>query len=213
MEKLTKVTISENQSIAQQVFLLRFPRFFEFKAGQFIGITINDKIVPRLYSIASSPADAQVAILYQVKDDGQLTPRLNQLKAGATIWVTPVQGKFIFEGESAWWIATGTGIAPFYSMFLNNQYPQKLIQGGRKKEDIFFRNDFIKLSDYIVCCTQDKGDGIFNGRLTEYLKNCNNLPEHIKYYLCGSAEMVVDVRNLLIERGVDFHQIITEIYF
>ncbi len=35
----------------------------------------------------------------------------------------------------------------------------------------------------------------------------------LKYYLCGSAEMVVDTRDILIRKGVPFDQIISEIYF
>jgi ferredoxin--NADP+ reductase len=38
------------------------------------------------------------------------------------------------------------------------------------------------------------------------------LPD-VKYYLCGKALMVVEVRDLLIEKGVDYANIIAEIYF
>ena len=35
----------------------------------------------------------------------------------------------------------------------------------------------------------------------------------LKYYLCGSAEMVVEIRDILIEKGIPFDRIISEIYF
>jgi ferredoxin--NADP+ reductase len=41
----------------------------------------------------------------------------------------------------------------------------------------------------------------------------SNLPLNYKYYLCGSAEMVVDVRDILIAKGIPYEQIFAEIYF
>ena len=63
------------------------------------------------------------------------------------------------------------------------------------------------------CCSQEKGEGVYEGRLTDYLKSLNNLPLNYKYYLCGSAEMVVETRDILIGKGIAFEQIIAEIYF
>jgi len=39
------------------------------------------------------------------------------------------------------------------------------------------------------------------------------IPADIKYYLCGKALMVVETRDILIERGVPFSNILSEIYF
>jgi ferredoxin--NADP+ reductase len=35
----------------------------------------------------------------------------------------------------------------------------------------------------------------------------------VNYYLCGKALMVVEVRDLLISRGIPFENILSEIYF
>ncbi|MCK9206002.1 MAG: FAD-binding oxidoreductase [Salinivirgaceae bacterium] len=213
MNLLFPVNITENISINGHAFLLKFKRPFDFKPGQILGITAHENITPRLYSIASSSLDEYISILYTLKAEGQLTPILAHLNPDDLIWITGPQGKFVFNNEPAWWIATGTGIAPFYSMFLTNQRPLKLIHGGRKIEDIMFRPDLSLLGDYIICCSQDSGDKIYPGRLTQYLNDFENLPQHINYYICGNAEMVVDVRNLLIAKGINFRQVLTEIYF
>jgi len=213
MQSLNPVLITDSQPIANKAFLLQFNRTFIFKPGQIIGITTQKEIAPRLYSICSTPNDATVSILYTIKEDGVLTPQLSALKAGETIWITQPQGKFLFDGKPSWWIATGTGIAPFYSMFQSGQKPLKLIHGGRTQNDLYFHQEFQALTDYIKCCSQDSGNGIYDGRLTKYIDEQEYLPPHINYYLCGSAEMVVDVRNLLIKKGAEYHQIITEIYF
>jgi ferredoxin--NADP+ reductase len=40
-----------------------------------------------------------------------------------------------------------------------------------------------------------------------------NLPTDENYYLCGSSEMVVETRDILVDKGVPFGNIIAEIYF
>lgn len=213
MNPLTEVSILNKSQITDKVFTIEFKRFFDFKPGQIIGITNSTKLPPRLYSICSSSSSKNISILFNVKNDGELTPPLAQINVGDKIWITEVQGKFVYNNEPAWWIATGTGIAPFYSMFKSGQKPLKIVQGGRLKTDMYFNSTFKELNNYIRCCSQDTGVDIYEGRLTRYLEEFNELPTNINYYLCGSAEMVVDVRNLLIGKGVPFGNIITEIYF
>jgi ferredoxin--NADP+ reductase len=65
---------------------------------------------------------------------------------------------------------------------------------------------------YIRCCSQEQSCDVFPGRVTDYLESLTELPD-VKYYLCGKALMVVEVRDLLIEKGVDYANIIAEIYF
>lgn len=213
MNKLQKVRIKTHQRFTDDVYLIRFSRSFNFIPGQIIGLTNNLEIPPRLYSICSSNRGANVGILYQVKKDGLLTPGLEKNKVGDELWISEVQGKFIYDNEPAWWIATGTGIAPFYSMLKSGLKPLKLIQGARKMNQFYFRDELSEIEDYVLCCSQEKGADLYQGRLTAYINSFENLPTNINYYLCGSAEMVVDVRNLLISKGVSFNNILTEIYF
>jgi ferredoxin--NADP+ reductase len=49
--------------------------------------------------------------------------------------------------------------------------------------------------------------------VTGYLESLPELDPAIKYYICGSAEMVVDTRDILLAKGIPFGQIISEIYF
>jgi len=213
MSTLHKIKISAKKLIAHNVFLISFKRTFKFKPGQIIGITDDVNLEPRLYSICSSPKDDLVSILFIVKDAGRLTPSLADHNVGDTLWMSPVQGKFTYDDKPAWWIATGTGIAPFYSMYKSGQMPLKLIQGGRRKEDFYFSDEFSSLVDYVQCSSLEIVEGAYYGRLTNYLTEMDSLPTDINYYLCGNANMVVDVRNILIGKGVPFAHIITEIYF
>jgi ferredoxin--NADP+ reductase len=49
--------------------------------------------------------------------------------------------------------------------------------------------------------------------VTDYLQRLPDLPKGDKYYLCGQALMVVEVRDLLIEKGIPYGQIYAEIFF
>jgi len=58
-----------------------------------------------------------------------------------------------------------------------------------------------------------KIDGSFYpGRLTRDLEEEFSFPDII-YYLCGSSAMVVDIREILLAKDVDFNKIVSEIYF
>jgi ferredoxin--NADP+ reductase len=63
-----------------------------------------------------------------------------------------------------------------------------------------------------ACCSGESSGNTFRGRVTEYLINTENLPD-VKYYICGQASMVVEVRDLLIKKGIKFENIMAEIYF
>ncbi len=216
MKELFPVKVTQNTPIGTNAWLLIFPRIFDFVAGQVIGITLNDKDEPRLYSIASGINHNKIWILYTLKPDGLLTPPLSKISKGQVIYITKPFGNFICREDKAVWIATGTGIAPFSSMIFSGQeHYKKLIHGSRYKDGLYFREFFAeKMGDnYQPCCSREYEGNFFSGRVTDYILAQESLDTDIPYYLCGVAEMVVDVRDLLISRGVPFNRIMAEIFF
>jgi len=90
-----------------------------------------------------------------------------------------------------------------------------LIHGNRYLEQFVFFDEFSDKpgGNYIRCCSAESHMGVYPGRVTAYLEELQLPDPGLKYYLCGSAEMVVDTRDLLIEKGIPFDHIISEIYF
>jgi len=216
MQELSKVVVSHNIQIAPNAWLLKFSRPFNFQAGQVIGITLDTNQQPRSYSIASGVDNHEVWILYTIKPDGLLTPPLSRVRRGDAIFITSTFGNFVCREEKAVWIATGTGIAPFASMFFSGQYQKKtLIHGSRTREELYFFDHFSGAGGltYHPCCSRERDKDCFHGRVTDFVENLNGLDTEITYYLCGIAEMVVDTRDLLIARGVPFNNIMAEIFF
>lgn len=215
-KELKKVIITSNITISNNVYLLSFKRNFQFKAGQWIAIGLNPTDNPRLYSIASGTDKDEINILYDIKPEGAITPNLANLKKGDTIYISKPAGSFYGNEGKGWWIAAGTGIAPFKAMLESGMAKgKKLLHGGRFLSSFYFEKEFSEAlgENYIRCCSKEKGTNIFEGRVTDYLKNFSDLPTNENYYLCGSSEMVVETRDILVDKGVPFGNIIAEIYF
>jgi len=211
-----KVKIISNTEIAEGVYVLETEKTGSFIPGQVVAVAMQPNDNLRLYSLASAPEASTFRILFEVKPDGELTPVLSKLKPGDCVYVSKPFGRFTDQGGPALWIATGTGIAPFVSMVEAGGYKDKiLLHGARYIRQFYFDEKFQKSmgSQYLRFCTQEAGDGIMQGRLTGFLKETNRVTPELKYYICGNAEMVVEVRDILISKGVPFDQIIAEIYF
>ena len=196
--------------------IIRFKRSFPFRAGQVIKISVSRDLPPRLYSIASSETDDFIEILYKEIPSGALTPEFKTLSAGDRLLISFPFGSFLASHEPAYFLATGTGIAPFLSMIRSgNSYHKKLVHGSREITEFYFSDELKQIlkENYICCYTGGERSSHFKGRITAYLTQQENLPTKIKYYLCGSAEMVVDTRQVLINKGIPFQNILSEIYF
>lgn len=215
ISNLQRYTLTNNEEISSGIHVISFLRDFDFLPGQVVKIAIDNNHVPRIYSICSGNTEAEVKILFNIKDDGFLTPKLAAMIPGERILVSKPYGSFLGSKEKAWLIATGTGIAPFYSMLKSGlDKHKKLIHGVRNLNQFYFEDEIEEMlgENYIRCCSGESSCNTFPGRVTYYLDEIRILPD-VKYYICGQALMVVEVRDLLIKKGIQFENIMAEIYF
>lgn len=214
-DKLNEYTLSDNQEVSPGVHFISFQRDFDFEPGQVVKIGIDKQHPPRIYSLCSGNMEPEAKILFNIKDDGFLTPQLAACIPGEKIYVSKPYGTFTGASDKAWWIATGTGIAPFYSMLKSGLVDNKtLIHGVRHLNQFYFEDELEEIMDenYIRCCSGESACNAIPGRVTDYLKNIQELP-NVKYYICGQALAVVEIRDLLIEKGILYENILSEIYF
>lgn len=215
LSPLKEYVLTNNEEISPGVHVISFSRDFDFKPGQVVKIAVDRNHPPRIYSICSGYKENEVRILFNVKDDGFLTPKLAAMIPGEEILVSLPYGSFLGTREKAWLIATGTGIAPFYSMIKSGLAAnKKLIHGVRKNNQFYFEDELEQElnENYVRCCSAESSCNTFPGRVTDYLNEREDLPD-VKYYICGQALMVVEVRDLLIKKGIPFENIMAEIYF
>ncbi|BDX37451.1 ferredoxin--NADP(+) reductase [Tenuifilaceae bacterium CYCD] len=212
----SKQRVISNERIAPGSHLLKLHRNHKFIAGQVIALGISAEIEPRLYSIASAENDDLITILYSEKAEGALTPMLSNLKTGDTLLVSKPFGTFTAVKDNAVFVATGTGIAPFMSMLLSNKVNHATVIHGASYPEFFYFSEYLHSTlgeRYIRCCSRCMPGCLYVGRVTKFLKEWDALSPNKNYYLCGSAEMVVETRDILISRGVSTAKINSEIYF
>jgi ferredoxin--NADP+ reductase len=213
--RLRMVRVAQNAEVGPGIYRLAFDRPWDFIPGQCTALTLDPRKPARFYSIASGSTEPLVEVLYDLVPDGELTPRLAVLAPGDELFCSAPFGAFRdVEGPSCW-IATGTGIAPFVSMARSRGADGKLLlHGSRRIAGLLEREYFSALlgARYVPCCTREKGEGVFPGRTTAWLAD-KRLPAAERFLLCGSSEMVVEARDILIGRGIPFADVVAEIYF
>lgn len=212
---LLEQIITNNEEISPDIYVISFPRNFNFLPGQVVKIAVDLNHPPRIYSICSGNHEDEVRILFNIKEDGFLTPKMAAMIPGDKLLVSEPYGSFLGTNDAAWWIATGTGIAPFYSMFRSGMDKDKKLIHGVAALNQFYFEDELEWSlgeNYVRCCSRESSCNVVPGRVSKYLSELDQLPD-VKFYLCGLPLMVVEVRDLLIEKGVPYENILAEIYF
>ncbi|MBC7738518.1 MAG: ferredoxin--NADP reductase [Candidatus Saccharibacteria bacterium] len=117
-------------------FRVTRPKSLRFRSGEFVMIGLmndNGKPLLRAYSIASPAWDDELEF-YSIKvPDGPLTSRLQHIKPGDDIILRPKPvGTLVHDallpGRRLWFLATGTGFAPFASLLREPETYEKYDQ-------------------------------------------------------------------------------------
>jgi len=213
-QPLHPVRVSRVEAAGPDAWILYWERGFAFLAGQVVALGLEARGEQRLYSLATGSDEPEAGVLFNLVPDGWLTPRLAALRPGDPLFVSQPFGSFVGTAGPAVWIANGTGVAPFLSMLGSGQGREKLLIHGARTADRFYGQTAASVlnSGYVRCASADTGEGLFPGRLTSYLDS-RSWPADRPYYLCGSAAMIVETRDILIRRGVPYQQILSEVYF
>ena len=187
------------------------------------------KLVRRAYSIASPPSEKRWLEFYIVAvDGGALTPRLFDLEVGDRLFMDPkIKGHFTIkdvpDGKNLITVATGTGLAPFLSMY--HQYKDTpgrfnkfvFIHGVRHEEDLGYREQLEQLAKdddrvvYIPAVTRAPDASGFTGycgRVTTLFSDgtytkitgqkLDPATDHV--FLCGNPAMIDQLEKELVER-------------
>ena len=207
----------ETRWLSESTYVLRLERKnFEFIPGQYITLGIPQNKQTREYSIYSSDKDPFIEVIIREVEDGFLSLKLKKIKVGDYLLVDGPFGFFNLNEEEIsshkhLFIATGTGISPFHSFV--KSYPglnYKLIHGVRYANEAYEHRNYAA-DNYVLCTTKDN-NGDFSGRVTDYLKE-NEVDNDTLVYLCGNSEMVYDVYDILMSKGMPSENIRTEVYF
>ena len=223
-----KVKVIEKKQLTRDVILLSVtsPEDFTFKAGQYCFFMIEDgeRNIPKAYSILSSPSDKdKLDFCIKIVDGGTASETFIKTKVGDIFTLKGPLGHFVFDGMSknkeCWFIGVGTGITPFFPMINENlvKYPYHkfvLLCSFKYKENVLFFKELNRLTKenknftYIPSLTREEWEGK-TGRVQTHL------PEDYQnktFYICGLKELVEDMKDILLKKGVKKEDIKFEMY-
>lgn len=226
--------VSQNKELAHDIFEIELnlenPKQIHFEAGQFVNIAIpsEERFIFRPYSMVSPPSESdRIRLCYKRVLGGLGSNYIAQLKLGDKVNFTGVFGQFILKKDSAndiIFIAGGVGIAPIYAM-IQTLFEQvmtrsaKLYFSVKTEKDLFYYDELRELSNkhknlkVITCITQQENPSYPHrkGRINSVLDITQK--DGIEAYLCGSKEMVNDLKQLLIEKGLPKEVVFTEKFY
>ena len=222
-------TCTQKKKLCDWVYEIKFKlsegKNLTFSAGQFVLWDVPlvdnfDDIQPRAYSIASPPCEnTELTFAFGYKEGGRAGRFVREaLKEGDEIRIQGPFGKFIIDDDSSKdyvFIATGCGVAPFRSHLKwlleerGDTRPMHLFFGVRHEEDLFWVDEFDSLQErfpnfHAHISLSKPGDGWKGprGRVTDAMPEVLSDFSNISAYVCGSPEMVKDVKEWLIGQGV-----------
>lgn len=235
-EKRARVrTIRE---LAPSVLLCDFemidPRAMAFRPGQFISIRMSpDGRVRRSYTIASFPERAdRFELVVKLVPSGMGSEFFRALRPGDEIGFTGPMGFFVPDpahpGDVVF-VATGSGIAAALPMIHEILGRPPEVEGGRvllywglrRAEDVFFRDRLdaeVSRSPrfaYHVCLSRpEPGWTGTEGRVGAHVLAALPRLDRPVFYLVGNGDMIRDLRQALVDRGVDRkRQIHVEVFY
>jgi ring-1,2-phenylacetyl-CoA epoxidase subunit PaaE len=212
---------------------------FAFKHGQYLTLRrkMNDEEIRRSYSICSSPHDQELRVAVKQVEDGVFSTYVNtELKAGDTLEVMAPQGLFtseLNEGHEKTYLAfaAGSGITPILSIIktILKTEPKSqfcLVYGNKNRGSIIFKSEIEDLKNrymerfsvYHILSREQADADILSGRIdrqkSDYLLSKVIDPATISdCFLCGPEDMILNVKDSLLEAGVASERIHYELFF
>lgn len=198
-----------------------------FHAGQFVQLSLNiqEKIF-RPYSLSNAPDDPVIEIYYTLVKQGLFSPALAALSVNAPIWVSQrASGRFILDEVSAadnlWCFATGTGLGPFLSILKTSVPWQRfkkiiLIHSARYYHELTHQSlieswqaQYPEQFHWCGVVTRECVAHTLNKRIPLLLQ-AGELEDNLglrlslqdAVMLCGNPDMVKDVTQILLQRGM-----------
>ncbi len=231
-------TVNSVQHYTDRLFSFRVsrPQSLRFRSGEFVMIGLmgdNGKPLLRAYSIASPNWDEELEF-YSIKvPDGPLTSKLQHIQPGDEIILRPKPvGTLVHDallpGKRVWFLATGTGIAPFASLMRDPETYEKFdevimmhtcrevaeLEYGRKLVEDLQNDPLIgemvegKLRYYPTTTREEFHhmgritDNLSSGKVFEDLGLTPMNPETDRAMVCGSLAFNKDVMAVLESFGL-----------
>ena len=233
ISKITQLTTSSVMITFEVPELLK--KVFHFEAGEYLTLqqTIAGEKVRRAYSICSGVNESELSVAVKRVPNGVFsTYATTQLKAGDVLEVMSPKGSFvffydIFGNRDIMLFSAGSGVTPMMSIaktaLSKTNIKVVFVYGNKSKEEALFFDEIEALriqypERFFVHYTfsqQPWGDhytGRINDRIVNELFTKYKDFNWGRYYACGPTELVKNLREILLLRGIDKDRIFTELF-
>ncbi len=217
MEHFVKIFSIEKISKNVKRFRIEKPRDYKFVSGQHVKFLILGTDVKRLFSISSPAYENYLEFMARIHEDREGgTKQFDNLKISEELMISDASGKIKYIGNGIF-IAGGIGISPLVSILrdLNKQKKleeNKLFYMDKTKDDLVLDKELKNMlgENVVFTLTRERTEGYLHGKidkkfLEEHIENFNQ-----KFYLCGPAKFVLDIKKSLVELGAKKEEIVSE---
>lgn len=218
IESKTRRVISVSP-VREDTYILRMERDgMVFEPGQCMLVGLKDDVQWREYSVYSPVHEDFLEILVKEVPEGYVSLKLKKLRPGDEVFTEGPLGFFTVPSENrerpVLMVATGTGISPFHSITGSLPSLNYTLVHGVRHDDERYQKECYDPRRLHHCVTRGEAEGptLFRGRVTEFLKDREVAPETL-CYICGNSDMIYEVFDLLIKKGIPRKQIFAEVYF
>lgn len=233
ISKITQLTTSSVMITFEVPELLK--KVFHFEAGEYLTLqqTIRGEKVRRAYSICSGVNEGELSVAVKRVPNGVFsTYATTQLKAGDVLEVMPPKGSFvffydIFGNRDIMLFSAGSGVTPMMSIaktaLSKTNIKVVFVYGNKSKEEALFFDEIEALriqypERFLVhyAFSQQPWGDHYTGRINDRI--VNEIFAKYKdlswgrYYACGPTELVKNLREILLLRGIDKDRIFTELF-
>ncbi len=204
-----------------------------YESGQFvrIGLADGDEVIARPYSLVNTPEENHLEVYFNIVEEGPLSPRLFELKAGDDVLVSDNPSGFLTISEipqcrHLWMIATGTGIGPFLSILKSKVAWEKfekiiLCYSVSYAEELAYQDTIEQIASahgdqfcYLPVVTREAMAGSLGKRITVVMQDgsleqqagASINAENSHVMMCGSSDMITDVSAELVSREMKKHR-------
>lgn len=212
-----KARLLEYRPISASLSLIRFaaPSDFSWSPGQYVVLYSQEQGgEPSYYSIASAPDAAAPGVFELATSKPSIIAPL-EAPLLEEIWFEPPTGGFplarMTRESRLVLIGMGTGIAPLRAVaqFFQRRPDESpritILHGARTLPDAIFADEFsnadAKIDFRLTLSVPSENWSGKVGRVQAHLDEL--LTEGAEFWLCGSPDMVSDLRQRLLRSGVD----------
>jgi len=197
---------------------------FYFSPGQYVELLVemNGRFIKRCFSISSSIEQLNkhntIDLTIKKQISGKVTPWLRQnILLNTQVAISQAKGEFVLntKTQDALFVASGSGITPFKSLLMSHlasgELKQVTLMYFERGEKHIFVKEFEQLAQDYPHFKLVKINTTKQGRLSVALLNqyCDDFTSR-NIYLCGSANMITDNTQLLLNSSVARTHIISE---